>query len=42
MYGQIRQTCTAGLAHAACYAVTIPQQANADDVASYLHQQRLM
>jgi hypothetical protein len=42
MYDQIRQTCTAGLANAACYAITIPQQANADDVASYLRQQRLM
>jgi hypothetical protein len=42
MYDQIRRTVTAGLANAACYAITIPQQANATDVASYLHQQGLM
>jgi hypothetical protein len=29
MYDQIRQTCTAGLANAACYAITIPQPVNA-------------
>jgi hypothetical protein len=42
MYDQIRRTCTAGLANAACYAITIPQRANAADVESYLHNQRLI
>ncbi len=42
MYGQIRQTCAAGLANAACYAITIPQRANAADVESYLHHQKLI
>jgi hypothetical protein len=42
MYDQIRRTCTAGLANAACYSVTIPQQANAADVENYLDQQGLM
>jgi hypothetical protein len=42
MYDQIRQTCTAGLANAACYAITIPQRANAADVESYLHHQKLI
>jgi hypothetical protein len=42
MYDQIRQTCTAGLANAACYSIAIPQQANATDITRYLHQQGLM
>ncbi len=42
MYDQIRQTCTAALSNAACYSIAIPQQANATDVACYLHQQGLM
>ena len=42
MYDQIRQTCLSGLANAACYAITIPQQANAADVEEYLNQQGLM
>jgi hypothetical protein len=42
MYDQIRRTCAAGLANATCYAITIPQQANAADIESYLHQQGLM
>lgn len=42
MYDQIRRTCTAGLANAACYAITIPQQAGATDVEKYLRQQRLI
>lgn len=42
MYDQIRRTCTTGLANAACYSVTIPQQANAADIENYLYEQGLM
>jgi hypothetical protein len=42
MYDQIRRTCTAGLANAACYAITIPERANAADVDAYLCRHKLL
>ena len=42
MYDRIRRTCAAGLASAACYAITIPQRANAAAVETYLDNQRLI